>query len=401
MIPRDFKATPIVVICRDRFTPVRELLCWLTAAGYTRPILLDNASTYPPLVDFLATTDAEVVRLGSNMGHLAPWSTELRERLDPEGPFVVTDCDVVPDEDCPADVVEHLAGVLLRYANVDKVGLGLRIDDLPDCYALKAEVLEWESLFWESEIAPGVFQAGVDTTFALYRSPAERHSCDRALRTGAPYRARHLPWYADSARPTDEQRYYLAHADLSEVNWGADQQSENLRRLHEARGDDAATRQLVRESASPILGAWVGEPAPADKQAFTPLASDDSARANLTILDSKLPGRLDEFKLWLGAARPGSVLLIHDASNGHGPETAHHLIHERIAEPELSGVFLQNPRGGVLAIKTREATLRQELAREREARAYVEGQLAGLRSSRAYRLIGLRSRMLRSLRRSR
>lgn len=244
VIPRDFKDVPIVVTCRDRLAPLLELLDWLERAGYSHLLLIDNASTYPPLVDFLATTDAEVVRLQQNVGHLAPWGPEVRARLDPNSPFVVTDCDVVPDENCPPDVVDYLAGLLLRYANVDKVGLGLRIDDLPDHYALKAQVIAWESQFWELEIGPGVFQAEVDTTFALYRSPAEKHSTARALRTGTPYVARHLGWYADSTQPTDEQRYYREHADPSMSHWEADEPDESLRRLLKARSDEVANREI-------------------------------------------------------------------------------------------------------------------------------------------------------------
>jgi hypothetical protein len=45
----------------------------------------------------------------------------------------------------------------------------------------------------------------------------------RALRTGFPYVARHLPWYADSAHLGDEDRYYRAHADPTISNWDQDE----------------------------------------------------------------------------------------------------------------------------------------------------------------------------------
>jgi hypothetical protein len=77
------------------------------------------------------------------------------------------DCDVVPDRSRPPDILQHLAGLLLRHADVAKAGLGLRMGDLPDCYSLKADVIAWESQFWEAEIAPGVFRADVDTTFCI------------------------------------------------------------------------------------------------------------------------------------------------------------------------------------------------------------------------------------------
>ena len=40
-----------------------------------------------------------------------------------------------------------------------------------------------------------------------------------ALRTGAPYLARHLGWYEDSAHPSDELLHYRAHADPLTTNW--------------------------------------------------------------------------------------------------------------------------------------------------------------------------------------
>jgi GT2 family glycosyltransferase len=244
----DFQSTPIVIICRDRLAPLRALLGWLDRAGYERPILLDNASSYPPLVDFLSSAGVEVVRLSRNLGHLAPWASgEIRSKIEPTQPFVVTDCDVVPDEGCPSDAVEHLAAVLQAHGEVEKVGLGLRIDDLPDSYALKQQVIEWESQFWELEIAPGVFEAEVDTTFALYRSIGRRHSSAGALRTGPPYVARHLPWYGDSSNPTDEQEYYREHADRSLSHWETDREGENIRRLVKKRDRQLAGRKSTTQ----------------------------------------------------------------------------------------------------------------------------------------------------------
>jgi hypothetical protein len=63
-----------------------------------------------------------------------------------------------------------------------------------------------------------VYRAPVDTTFCLYR-PGLRHRDDNALRTGAPYLARHTPWYADSDDPTNEDDYYRRHADPLVANW--------------------------------------------------------------------------------------------------------------------------------------------------------------------------------------
>ena len=228
------KATPVVIISRDRLSPLMQLLAWLARAGYTNPIIVDSASTYPPLTDFLdrSANDIGVVRLERNVGHLAPWfSRDLHAKLDIKEPVVVTDCDVLPDESCPHDVVDHLASVLSHFGDIDKVGLGLRIDDLPDRYALRNEVLAWERQFWEKEVAPGVYDAPVDAPFALYRNLTKRHSPNRALRTGAPYWAQHIPWYADSADPTEEEFLYREHADRRLTHWEASNDAAGLRRL--------------------------------------------------------------------------------------------------------------------------------------------------------------------------
>ncbi len=432
-----------MIISRDRLEPLQELLKWLDGAGYNRPIIVDNASTYPPLVEFFdRTQDIEILRLDHNLGHRAPWiSEELSAMLPPNAPFVATDCDVIPDRDCPADVVERLAEILIGFADIDKVGLGLRIDDLPDHYALRDEVIAWESQFWEREIAPGVFDAAVDTTFALYRSITVPHGTARALRTGAPYVARHLSWYADTANPTDEQHYYREHAAPETSHWETDEASDHLRILLDRRSEEMAPPDLGAGADDPLVRAWSREPPPHDERTHTPWAdpgwsawnemspelefcelagalvrfmspplvvetgvgqgflarrlsahlsadqrllsfesdpviraklegvqffqspnrslgsyaspsADDMSRAVLTVLDSDIPLRVEELGLWAAIAPPGAVLLIHDAGNGHGPDTAHNAIRRKIQELGIAGAYLRNPRGGFLGVKT-------------------------------------------------
>lgn len=211
-------SVPVIITVRDRLSPLRELVAWLERAGHHDIWLVDNASTYTPLVEWLERTPHRVVRTGRNLGHRAPWLSGVVADVGQERHFVVTDPDVVPDEGCPLDAVDHLRSLFDRYPGVDKVGLGLRIDDLPATYRHRDAVVAWESQFWTDEVAPGVYRAPVDTTFCLYR-PGLGHRDDNALRTGAPYVARHEPWYTDSAHPTDEDEYYRTHADPLVSNW--------------------------------------------------------------------------------------------------------------------------------------------------------------------------------------
>jgi hypothetical protein len=213
----------VFINTRDRVTYLRELVNWLERAGVQRIIIVDNASTYEPLLDYLAHTPHHVVRLKENMGQLAPWLSGTIERMTSEHDFFMeTDPDVVPDENCPLDALEHLYEIVYTYPEYVKVGLGLRIDDLPDHYRHADAVRRWESRFWTEEFRPGLYVAPVDTTFAVYR-PRTGTTMIPALRTGPPYVARHMPWYADSKHPTKEDRYYLRHAAPGINNWDARQ----------------------------------------------------------------------------------------------------------------------------------------------------------------------------------
>ncbi len=214
---------PVFVPVRDRVAPLRQLVGWLESAGHDEIWLIDNASTYPPLLEYLDSSPHHVVRLDRNLGHRSPWLSGVVQRVADGRHIVISDPDVVPDPACPLDAVDHFRRILDRHPDVDKVGFGLRIDDLPPSYPLAGSVRAWEERFWQHEIEPGVFRADIDTTFALYRPLDRRHSEARALRTGPPYVARHLPWYVGPDDATDEDRYYRAHADRTIANWDRDE----------------------------------------------------------------------------------------------------------------------------------------------------------------------------------
>lgn len=233
------EVVPVIINVRDRLAPLRQLIAWLEDCSDVEILLVDNASTYPPLLRYLETTPHRVVHLPTNLGHRAPWLSGVVQSVGLRRRYVVTDPDVVPDEECPRDVLAHLSHVLDVYPDADVVGLGLRIDDLPASFAHREAVLTWERQFWVDELAPGIFRAEVDTTFALHREGPPRRS-GLQLRTGAPYLARHVPWYADSAHPTEEELYYRAHADPSVNSWDLSTPPEWLRRAVASQEESSA-----------------------------------------------------------------------------------------------------------------------------------------------------------------
>lgn len=209
---------PTIIITRDRLESLHQLVMWLESVGQENIWFCDNASTYPPLVDYLKSSPHNVLFNEINFGHRAPWLSGLVTELGLDTHFIVTDPDVVPCSECPPDVLDVFAATLTDHLDIDKVGFSLRIDDLPDHYQHAENVRIWESQFWVNMYSPGFYFAPIDTTFAMYR-PGENHQNSKSLRATPPYVARHMPWYQDSAKPSAELTYYLEHADSLTINW--------------------------------------------------------------------------------------------------------------------------------------------------------------------------------------
>ena len=215
------KQYPVIITVRDRLSCLKELIGWLELAGQNEIWLCDNASTYPPLVEFLRTTKHRVVYNNFNLGHRAPWLSGLVPELGHDRFFIISDPDVVPEKNTPSDVFEVFEEAFSMNPEIDKVGFSLRIDDLPDHYIHKQDVITWESQFWRNKVSNRFYSAPIDTTFAMHR-PGGGHKNANSLRSAPPYTARHLPWYYDLSNPTAEDEFYNKHADSLITNWNTE-----------------------------------------------------------------------------------------------------------------------------------------------------------------------------------
>lgn len=214
----DISSIPVAINNFNRLEPLKELIDWLERAGMRRIYILDNASTYPPLLEYYESCPHEVIFQGKNCGPYGFWDTSAFERFR-RGYYIYTDPDVVPSEECPLDAIEHLFDVLNRHPRVAKVGFGLKIDDLPEHYAGRDDVIEWEGRYWTKKLDGELYDSPIDTTFALYRPYARGGHWIKGLRTGGAYQARHLPWYEDSENPTAEDEYYRSVIEKRSSHW--------------------------------------------------------------------------------------------------------------------------------------------------------------------------------------
>lgn len=215
-----YHSTQIIINCRDRLSPLKTLIQWLRQAQYENILLLDNASTYPPLLQFYQESGLQVIYLADNLKSRALWEWQDAAQYIQE-PFVYTDPDILPT--CPPDVIRIFFDVIDKYPDLNKIGLGLKIDDIPNCYSQVEKVKKWESQFWNDPFDTlgdiTLYRAAVATTFALY--PKFQSFSLAGARTGCPYIARHIDWYMNSECPTEEQLYYEQHSVGQPYhNWG-------------------------------------------------------------------------------------------------------------------------------------------------------------------------------------
>jgi len=169
-----------------------------------------------PLRDYLTSLEAArlatVLRLDGNYGHKALWERGLLSQLGIETEYVYTDPDVVPCDFCPADAIRFLQVVLASEPRIARVGLGLRLDDLPDSYRHKREAIGWERHFWleAGGARPLLRQARHD--LRLYRPRGGLDSDCRRCAPAGPISPPTKAGTSTSARPSDEDLVYSREA---------------------------------------------------------------------------------------------------------------------------------------------------------------------------------------------
>ena len=211
----DYKKIPIIINNKNRYTYLIKLIKSLESKGYNNIYIIDNNSSYLPLLEFYKTTNYKVFRLKKNYGYLALWKSLIFLKFI-RSYYVYTDSDILPIEECPSDFLNFFLEVLQNDTSVKKIGFSLKFDNLPDSYSSKNKVIEWESKFYQKKVNDLLFDSVIDTTFALYRpfSGGGAKFSNKTYRTAFPYQALHLPWYENSNDLNEEQLYYYEYPNF-------------------------------------------------------------------------------------------------------------------------------------------------------------------------------------------
>lgn len=240
---------PIFIITCDRLTLLKKTMHSYRTQIKTpfEIVILDQGTTYPATVKYLKWMEDAGIKVywredNPNDGikkNAKRDEVSVRDnildyfKLHPESNYVVTDPDILLDN-VEGDILDVYAYLLEEMPSIAVVGTMLRIDDIPDYFPLRKELLSGKKGMHKSLHSRPVhtvvcngyevqyIKAPIDTTFAMYRAGTSWKRLQGGIRTLAPYGARHLDWYVNPKAMPPDQQYYMncASANNHWSRWG-------------------------------------------------------------------------------------------------------------------------------------------------------------------------------------
>lgn len=224
---KDPLTIPVIIISYNRLTDLQKLVSFLLERKHKNIIIVDNQSTFPPLLEYYRSIENKVTvyHMDRNYGHLVFWKNRELYNRYADGYYVITDSDIIPNPALPNNYIRQLMQLLDKHKEVSKVGFALQIDDLPDYFKQKQSVINWEKQFWTDSVCKEIYRASLDTTFAIYPPYFDNLNFGtfyKALRVGGNFTAKHGGWYIDNERLSEEDIYYFKNANKSS-SWKLDE----------------------------------------------------------------------------------------------------------------------------------------------------------------------------------
>jgi FkbM family methyltransferase len=189
----------VLIIAYNLVTYVKMMVEQLKK--YTNDIvILDNASTFPPLLDYYNTFEGTVIRLKTNTGHNIYKDPTIIKLIGKQ--FFLTDPDIKFNPELPQNFMEEIM-YLSQVSRAIKVGFALDISGDPSIFReFNIDGLpfrEFELRWWKNKVKRQhgdleMYDAEVDTTFCFVNMEGEKFISGRIA---GKYIAKHLPWYKD------------------------------------------------------------------------------------------------------------------------------------------------------------------------------------------------------------
>ncbi|HGE5802815.1 TPA: hypothetical protein ACGGKZ_003098 [Bacillus thuringiensis] len=206
---------PIIVIAFNNLTYVKNMLKQLENKKIKSEDIWiwDNNSTAPALLAFYEQISTKYNLVKNNANYeprffAVPYIFDLLPDF-----FAVTDPDLSFNEKMPDNFLEYLKQLTIELS-LFKAGLALDIIPTSNFNRElmsneKCTVTEWEMQYWLFPITkynnPKVFNAGIDTTFAVYNKKFISNGFYNAVRVADNFTCKHLPWYKDNIISEEEK----------------------------------------------------------------------------------------------------------------------------------------------------------------------------------------------------
>lgn len=235
----------------NRLKPLISQLSFFKQIDDLHIYILDHGSTYPPLLEYydqldddqitvVQRTREEVAKANATgtiplTGCYWHWNSGFIDDVVPHGePYITTESDLVPTEDCPIDFLSHILP-LFKGESPLRIIMYLRHNDIPKnnwidpiCaetarrqgrMATKSVVLGNGK---QAKVLVGLLQP---TGLCIYKNQGKNkpwhdiyygHSQWTMLE---PYSYRHIPYYIDplEIEQHEEEYYYMTHLDKGSV----------------------------------------------------------------------------------------------------------------------------------------------------------------------------------------
>lgn len=205
---------PIIILNRDRLTYLERVVGQFLLLGYDNLFVLDMDSSYPPLIEYYSSCKDFTLIMENNIGHKGLWEKGILRNLFRDHEWIaVTDSDISLSLDTPVGFIEQMI-VVAKDFRVDKVGLAITYDDITNL-VLKEIIDPIESQYWKQPLAHSLHQcylAPSDTTMCIVRPKLP--FTYQGIRL-ADWPIKHLDWYSGWDNLTEEEQYYMTHADPS------------------------------------------------------------------------------------------------------------------------------------------------------------------------------------------
>lgn len=215
------KGIPIIIPVFNNLTYTRDTVNFFHNMGQENIVLVDNASSYEPMIDYFknVSNDVNIITQNVNAGPRQFFEDKGVYSLLPEY-FIVTDPDLKFSNKLPTDFIDILIDVHNNF-DVFKVGSSLNLnllernvlDEVYSIWGKQNTIRNIEQGYYTNQVGSigedSIWSAPIDTTFALYKKSNFKNNFLEAVRIDGRFCVDHLGWLNPSPLPEEEYLFYI------------------------------------------------------------------------------------------------------------------------------------------------------------------------------------------------